>query len=165
MKKNKICLVCGPGGHFVELLRLLDAVSERNIFFVTVKTDTTKVIEKRYPTYFLRDRFESQKKFNRTMTWMMTFLYGVVIFMPSFKIYLKERPNVIITIGGDETIPICIIGKIFGSKIICIESFTRIHFPSGTGLILYPISDLFLVQWESLLQKYGKKAQYWGKVL
>jgi len=51
-----------------------------------------------------------------------------------------------------------------GIKTIFIESWTRVIQPTVTGRIVYPVSDVFLVQWGSLLSKYGKKAKYEGGI-
>ena len=53
------------------------------------------------------------------------------------------------------------IGKILGSKIIYIETFANIHTKTATGRLIYPIADLFIVQWESMLKVYPK-AVYGG---
>jgi hypothetical protein len=50
----------------------------------------------------------------------------------------------------------CCIGKIFGSKIVYIESFANIHTKSVTGKVVYLFADLFIVQWESMLKLYPK---------
>ncbi|MCK5494657.1 MAG: capsular biosynthesis protein, partial [Candidatus Omnitrophica bacterium] len=84
----------------------------------------------------------------------------------AIKILIKERPDVIISTGGGEiAVPFSYIGKLLGAKVIFIETLARITAPSGGGKLVYPVADLFLVQWESLLQKYGNKAKYWGKII
>ena len=50
----------------------------------------------------------------------------------------------------------CILGKIFGSKIIYIETFANRNKKTATGRLLYPIADLFIVQWEEMLKLYPK---------
>ena len=50
----------------------------------------------------------------------------------------------------------CLIGKIFGSKIIFIESFANSSSKSITGKIVYKFADLFIVQWENMLNIYPK---------
>jgi UDP-N-acetylglucosamine:LPS N-acetylglucosamine transferase len=165
MNKNKICLICGPGGHLDEMLCLLDAFKGSNFFFITVAATTSIDLTKIARTYYFRNRFPYGERISRIKILIFTLIYLILISLIQFRILLKERPSIIVTTGGDETIPACYIGKILGAKIICVESITRIYHPSGTGKILYPISDLFLVQWESLLKKYGKKAQYFGKVI
>ena len=55
----------------------------------------------------------------------------------------------------------CCIGKIFGSKIIYIETFANIHTKTITGKLIYTFADLFIVQWEEMLELYPK-AICWG---
>ena len=72
----------------------------------------------------------------------------------SLILYIKLRPKFIITTGTHTAVPICYIGKLFGSKIIYIETFANIETKTLAGRILYPIADLFIVQWESMLELY-----------
>ena len=46
-------------------------------------------------------------------------------------------------------------------KIIFIETFANIHTKTATGKLLYPISDLFIVQWKDMTKLY-KDAKYGG---
>lgn len=84
----------------------------------------------------------------------------------SLIVLVKERPKVVITTGAGLVVPICYLSKLlFRSKIIFIESFSRIDSPSLTGRIVFSISDLFIVQWEQLLKIYGNKAVYGGPLI
>ncbi|GAI84775.1 unnamed protein product [marine sediment metagenome] len=84
----------------------------------------------------------------------------------SFTILFKEKPDVLISTGAGVAIPACYLAKLFlGSKIVFVESFCRIKEPSLSGKFMYPISDLFLVQWPEMLEKYGDKAVYRGAVV
>ena len=68
--------------------------------------------------------------------------------------YFKLRPNVIVTTGTHTAGPMCYLGKIFGSKIIYIETFANKNTKTLSGKMVYPIADLFIVQWESMLDLY-----------
>jgi len=149
----KICLVCSHGGHLVQMMRLLDAFKEHDYFFVTYNSEVTKNLENAYLI-----KFEGWD------------LKGKILLIKSIikaiKILIKEKPDVIISTGGGEiAVPFCYVGKVLGAKVIFIETLSRITTPSRGGQLVYPIADLFLVQWESLLKKYGGKAKYWGKVI
>ena len=91
------------------------------------------------------------------------FIKLFLIFIKSIYIYIKKRPNIVITTGVLATIPICIIAKFFGGKIIFIESYAKINSPTKTGLYMYKKADLFYVQWKELL-KYYPNAKYIGGV-
>jgi len=149
----KICLVCSHGGHLTQMLKLLDAVEKHKHFLVTFKSETTSDSK---DTYFIK--FEGWDIRGKILL-LKTFLLA-------FKILYKEKPDIIITTGaGEIAVPFCYIGKLLGIKIIFIESFSRINTPSAGGKIIYPIADLFLIQWKSLFSKYGKKAKYWGQII
>lgn len=79
---------------------------------------------------------------------------------------MDENPEVVITTGAGFALPLCFLAKfVLNSKIIFIESFSRVFSPSLTGKLLYPISNLFIVQWKPLLKKYGKNVLYGGTLL
>ena len=74
----------------------------------------------------------------------------------SFFIFIKERPDYVISTGALATYPICRIAKFFNKKVIYIESYARINDLSLTGKKVYKFADLFFVQWEQLIHKYPK---------
>ena len=149
----KICLACSPGGHLTQMQRLMPAFEGRDYFFVTFKSDYSRHLERAYlidyRLGYIRER----------LTWLKT------IFI-AFRILVKERPDVVISTGGGEiAIPFCYVGKLMGAKVIFIETLARVSTRSAAGKLVYRIADLFLVQWETLLKEYGRKAQYWGSVV
>jgi beta-1,4-N-acetylglucosaminyltransferase len=148
----KICLVCSKGGHLEQMVQLLDAFNGHDIFIVTHKSDIDSDIR----SYFVRS---SKGKIVSRITMLYTFVEAI-------KILLKECPDIIVSTGsGVIAVPFCYMGKILGMKILYIESLARIKTPSAGGKFVYPIADLFLVQWQSLLKAYGKKAKYWGNII
>ena len=137
----------------VQMMRLLDAFEGHDCFFVTYNSEATNNLEN---AYFIK--FEG--------TGLKVKIMLIKTILKAFKILTKEKPDVIISTGGGEiAVPFCYVGKILGAKVIFIETLSRITTLSGGGRLVYPIADLFLVQWESLLKKYGAKAKYWGKVI
>jgi UDP-N-acetylglucosamine:LPS N-acetylglucosamine transferase len=149
----KICLTFSPGGHFSEMRKIMDAFKGHDIIYVTIKAKSTGNL----PTiYYLKDTAGPNR--------VSMFANMVVVAIQSLKILYKEKPDVIISSGADVTIPMCYLGKLFGKKILFIESLCRVNDLSYSGKIVYPIADLFLVQWERLTKKYSK-AKYWGTVI
>jgi len=131
----------------------MPAFEGKEYFFVTHKSEYSQHLERayfiEYKEGYIRER----------ITWLKTIFIAL-------RILLKERPDVVISTGGGEiAVPFCYVAKLLGAKVILIETLTRITTKSAAGKLIYPIADLFLVQWEPLLKKYGKKAQYWGKVI
>ena len=57
----------------------------------------------------------------------------------------------------------CYIGKLFGKKVIFIESFGKRTSPTLSGRLVYPIASIFIVQWKTML-KFYPKAKYFGGI-
>ena len=149
----KICLACSPGGHLTQMQRLMPAFEGKDYFFVTYKSEYSQHLER---AYFIEYKVGYLKE---RITWLKTIFIAL-------RILLKERPDVLISTGGGEiAIPFCYVGKLLGAKVIFIETLARVTTRSAAGKLIYPLADLFLVQWETLLKKYGKKAQCWGSVI
>ncbi len=80
----------------------------------------------------------------------------------AIKVLKKERPDLIISSGAAVAVPFFYIGKLFGAKTVYIEVFDRIDKPTLTGKLVYPITDLFVVQWEEMKQVYPKAVNSGG---
>lgn len=143
----KIGLICSHGGHLTELSYLMEAFEGNDIFFVTYDSDRTK---------YLKNRSYLFKNFGEHKIRVLTSLPKMI------NVFVKEKPDLLVSNGAEIAIPFFYIAKVFGIKTIFIECYTRIENPTWTGRIVYPISDLFLVLWPEMLQKYGDKAKYWG---
>ena len=144
----KICLVCSHGGHLSEILRLGEAFEGHETFFITYDSVRTRALQHRYLL----------KNIGRNPLMMARAAFSI------FKILWAERPRLIVSTGSEIAIPAFYIAKLLRIKTIFVETWTRVLEPTGTGRIVYPVSDIFLVQWERLLAKYGKKARYEGGI-
>jgi UDP-N-acetylglucosamine:LPS N-acetylglucosamine transferase len=81
-------------------------------------------------------------------------------------IFVRERPRILFSTGAEIAIPSFYIGKfVFHTRLIYLECSAQVYNPSLTGRWVYPISDLFLVQWEPLLTQYGSRAKYVGGLI
>jgi beta-1,4-N-acetylglucosaminyltransferase len=162
----KILLEAGPGGHLVEMSRIWPALTEHDLILVTnpVAVETTAALRERFPfrTVLIPHRFADFKG-NVFADYAMSFLVDILgnsLFLA--RLFHRERPGAVITTGAATTIVSSLMARISGARFIFIESPARIWSPSLNGRMAYWMADLFLVQWESLLPRYGKKAQYWG---
>lgn len=145
MKKKKICLISSSGGHFEQLLMLRNLKKKYNLFIVTEKTKYNKRDKK--INYYITQVNRKEPLF--------IFKMGI-IFFKSFYIFIKERPDVIISTGVLSAIPMLFIGHFLHRKVIYIESFAKVSSPTMTGNLIYKkhIADQFYVQWESMLEFY-----------
>lgn len=149
-REKKVCLACSAGGHLTELLQLREAWQGRPCFFVSDKRLNAVDLGKREKVFFVACPRRNP-------------LLLLVNFFQSLTVFLKERPDVVISTGADTAIATCLIAKAFGKRVVFIESFCRVREPSLSGKIMYTTADLFLVQWpENKL--FFPKAVYAGSV-
>lgn len=157
----KICLECAEGGHLDEMLAVLPAFSSHEIFFVTTKAHSSLALADKYKVYFVRRERNVRTK---PGVYFFELFYMLKLFVMVPFILLHEKPQAVVSTGGGATIPLYCWGKLLDIVTIYISSLTRTEELSGTGKIVYPLADVFLVQWETLCEKYPK-SKYWGKVI
>lgn len=150
----KICLVSSCGGHFMELIQLIPAVKEYDFYILTEKNIASKSILEKYRHHYL---IQQERK---GIMFIFKFSWNII---KSLCIFLKERPNIIISTGAGASYPTCKIANLFGKKVIYIESFAKINDKSKTGELVYKFADKFYVQWPEMLKVYPK-AEYHGTV-
>ena len=136
-KKIKICFAASSGGHFEQLLMLKPLMEKYESFVITEET-TYKVQINNEKTYYLKQVNRKEKSFLPRM---------VVNSLESFRIFLKEQPDAVICTGVLAVLPVCLIAKIAGKKLIYIESFAKVTSPTLSGKLLYRFADQFYVQW------------------
>ena len=152
-KKIKICFAASSGGHYEQLMMLKPLMDKYDSFVITEKTDySAKVKGKK--NYYINQVNRREKNF----IWQM-----IMNTLKSIDIYRKEKPDVVICTGVLAMIPICLISKLRGKKLIYIESFAKVTSPTETGKLLYRFADRFYVQWEPMLRFYPK-AIYLGGI-
>jgi UDP-N-acetylglucosamine:LPS N-acetylglucosamine transferase len=149
----KICITCSAGGHLVEALQILPILKKQDIFFFTFIAPHLEKTLKKFRVYYVENPVRNP-------------VLLIKLFLKSLFILFKEKPDVIISTGANVTVFVSILGKaFFKSKLIYVECAAQVFKPSLTGRILYYFSDLFFVQWKSLLKCYGKKAIYGGLLI
>ena len=150
---KKICFAASSGGHFEQIMMLEPLMEKYDSFIVTEKTDYQTNVGNRRVYYLKQVNRKEKECFCRMAANIWT----------SCKIFFKEKPDVVISTGVLACIPICLLAKLYGKKLIYIESFAKICSPTETGKLLYKVADRFYVQWESMLEIYPK-AIYIGSI-
>lgn len=143
---KKICFIASSGGHFEQLMMLKPIMDKYDSFIVTEKTNYL-VEENNNKIYYLKQVNRNEK------TFILKMIFNSI---NSLKIFIKEKPEVIISTGALATVPMCIFSKIFRKKIIFIESFAKLNSPTLTGKLIYKFADQFYVQWEEMIKVYPK---------
>ena len=152
MKKIKICFTASSGGHYEQLMMLKPLMEKYDSFIVTEKTLYNATVEGK-KTYYLMQVNRKEKLF---------FFYMIINMFKSIGIFLKERPNVVISTGVLSTIPLCLLAKLFRKKFIFIESFAKVTSATVTGKLMYKFADQLYVQWESMKEVYPKSIYLGG---
>ncbi len=178
--KKAIMIVLGSGGHTGELLMMLkklDLNKFSNIYFISSHNDIRSegkalevlnlkngnmILENVHFMKIYRSRNVGQSFFSSIFTTIYAFFHSVYII-------LYSRPNLIVTNGPGVSLPLVYIGYIFRKlkllaefKILFIESFCRTQSVSLAGKLIQPVSDRFIVLWESLK---SSKREYLGKII
>ena len=155
--KHKVLFISSTGGHLNELLQLKALFDDTDFHLITEKTKSNMKLKEQYPG---RVDYLVYGSKDHLLAYCFKFPYNI---LKSFCFWLKLRPEFIVSTGAHTAVPMCYIGKLFGSKIIYLETFANIKTKSLSEKLVYPIADLFLVQWESMLECYPK-AVYVGGV-
>jgi len=130
-----------------ELQELKAAWNSHDIFFITYLSQREELA-----------RSYSYKNLTKYPLSVFSFFFSVM------RVLQRERPNWVISDGAEIAIPVIAAAKLLRIRTIFIESACRVSTPSFTGRIVYPLVDVFFVQWPGLLASYGSKARYEGGV-
>ncbi len=154
---KKVLFISSTGGHLEELMQLKPLFEKYDSYIITEKDKANETLKEIYgkKLYFLP--YGTRAKL---FTYIFKYLY---LCIKTVILYFKIRPKVIVTTGTHTAGPMCILGKIFRSKVIYIETFANTNKKTATGRIIYKIADLFIVQWEEMLKLYPK-AVYGGSI-
>lgn len=152
---KKVMFISSTGGHLSELLQLRRIFQLYDYHIVTERTKSNMSLEDKYP-----GRVSFLKYGNKHNIIPYLIIFPMNIFR-CLALYLKYKPDFVVTTGAHTCVPMCYVAKLFKKKIIYIETFANRTTKTLTGKLIYPIADLFIVQWEDMLQLYPK-AVYGG---
>ncbi len=155
---KKVLFISSTGGHLDELLQLKSMFNNYDYHIITEKQKSNLSLKDKYPKRVSFLLYGSYTTLLNKLLYPFRLVFNTI---KSFLLYIKIRPKYIITTGAHTAGPMCLIGHIFGSKIIFIETFANSTSKSKTGKIVYKFADLFIVQWKSMLKLYPK-ATYGG---
>lgn len=148
----KIGLISSRGGHLFQTFQLKSWWECYNRFWITFPgkdVDSMLKKEKIHYAYYPESR---------------NMVNAVKNFFLGLKILKKERPDVLFSCGAGIAPPIFLAGKLLGCKLIFMEPYDFIAYPSLSGRLVAPIVDKLLVQHKSQ-KKFFKKAEFWGATI
>lgn len=145
---KKVLFISSTGGHLSEMMQLKKMFKDYDYHIITEKTKSNISMKNKYKD---RINFLVYGTKDHMLTYPFKLIYNC---FKSLFLYFRIHPDYIITTGAHTAGPMCLIGKIFGSKVIYIETFANINTKTITGRLLYPVADRFIVQWPSMTKIY-----------
>ena len=155
MENKKLLFISSTGGHLSELMQLKILFKKYNYYIVTEKTKSDESLKTDYKNKISFLAYGTKKN---PFTYFFIYFFNII---KSLTIFLKQRPDIVITTGTHTAVPMCYIAKIFKKKVIYIETFANRSSKTLAGKVVYPIADVFVVQWPEMVKLYPK-AEYWG---
>ena len=145
---KKVMFISSTGGHLTELLQLKPLFEKCEYTIVTEKTKSNQNLIDQYPDHVYYLAYGTKQ---HLFKYLFIFAHNIIV---SFFIFLKVKPDVIVTTGTHTAVPMCYIAHFLKKKVVFIETFANSKTPTQAGRLVYPIADLFVVQWESMLEHY-----------
>jgi UDP-N-acetylglucosamine:LPS N-acetylglucosamine transferase len=128
-------LVCNPGGHLMQMFALKGAWEDLPHVWVTLRSADTEALLLGEPTVFAHGpTSRSVKNMLRNLRFAVAVLR-------------RHHPDVLLSTGGGLSVPLFMVGKLTGARLIYVESLTRVDRPSLSGMLVYFFVDRFFVQW------------------
>ncbi len=134
------------GGHTSLALASMKKIKGKK-FFVTLKNDGMS--QERIEALCLRyiTVVEPRRLGESLLNPVVWFRFLANVFQ-SIKILVREKPDVVVSTGPNPSIPISMLAKLVGKKLINVEAVDRIIKPSLTARILSFFADETWVHWE-----------------
>jgi beta-1,4-N-acetylglucosaminyltransferase len=145
-----VLLVCSTGGHLLQLHLLRGAWTEFRTVWVTFdKSDARSLLAGETVVY-------AHGPTNRNVP---NLLRNLVL---AFRVIRRTRPRVVVSTGAGLAVPFAWVGRLFGARVVFVESVTRITRPSLSLRLIRPVVDRTYAQWPDLAARLG--ARYAGSV-
>lgn len=150
----KYCFVASAGGHLSELLTLLsfDSFLDKSSIFIS----TSGAVQTKLNKYGLPRIVVETNRQHPFKTLISAYM--------CLKIIHHYKPKYVISTGAAVGCLCCFWGKLFGAKVIWIDSIANIKKLSLSGRMIRPFADLILSQWPEVAKKYPK-VEYAGELI
>jgi UDP-N-acetylglucosamine:LPS N-acetylglucosamine transferase len=148
---TRVLLVASSGGHLLQLAQLRERWPREERVWVTFRTpDAQSLLADEHVRF-------AHHPTNRNLPNLLRNL------LLAFRLVRMLRPRAIVSTGAGVAVPFCYVGRLFGARVVFIESFSRTTRPSLTARLVYPIATDFFVQWPGVLP-YFRRARYEGQL-
>ncbi len=74
----------------------------------------------------------------------------------AWRVLRRERPDIVVSTGAGVALPFFVLARLLRIKTVYVEAYERVDSASLTGRLCYPLSHLFVLQWEEQRKLYPK---------
>jgi UDP-N-acetylglucosamine--N-acetylmuramyl-(pentapeptide) pyrophosphoryl-undecaprenol N-acetylglucosamine transferase len=74
----------------------------------------------------------------------------------ALRLVLRDQPRVVVTSGAGATVPFCVLARLFGARVVFVETMARVTGPSSSGKVLSRLASRVLVQWAEVAEFYPR---------
>jgi UDP-N-acetylglucosamine--N-acetylmuramyl-(pentapeptide) pyrophosphoryl-undecaprenol N-acetylglucosamine transferase len=139
---KRVHLVASSGGHLELLTAITPAVHDRERIWVTPESNRADALRAQ------GDRVEHIPFYGRSP------YKALSATVHALRLVLRERPDVIVTSGAGPVVPFCLASRLFGARLIFIETMARVQNASITGGLLSRFASDVMVQWPEMTSVY-----------
>jgi beta-1,4-N-acetylglucosaminyltransferase len=140
----KVMLVCSSGGHLAQLYRLKPWWQKHDRRWVTFrKPDSLSVLRGERVAWAHHPTTRNVPNMIRNL--------GL-----AWRLLRRFRPHVLVSNGAGVAFPFFVAARLLGIDTVYMEVYDRIDSPTLTGRLCYPLSDLFLLQWNEQKRFYAR---------
>ncbi len=149
-RRQRVLLVCSPGGHLQQMLALKPAWESFDTSWVTLAgSDVEHILRNQDVVLAHGPTNRSLRKLARNV-------------LLAARVLLRERPDAILSTGAAIAVPFFLLGRIVGARLVYVESLTRTEGLSLSGRLVAPLAHEQFVQWPGAVRG---RARYVGSIL
>lgn len=147
-----VLLVCSAGGHLLQLFLLRTAWATcRPVWVTHDKEDARSLLAGEEVVY----------AHGPTTRNIPNLIRNLIL---AWRVIRERRPEFIVSTGAGVAVPFAWIGRVLGSRVVYIESLTRLERPSLSCRLIRPVASRTYVQWPDLARSLAGSV-YVGSVL
>lgn len=140
----RVLLVCSSGGHLDHLDRLRHWWERQDRMWVTFPgADSESLLHGEAVAW----------AYHPTTRNIPNLLRNLVLARRTLRSY---RPDVVVSTGAGVALPFFLLARLSGTETVYLEVYDRIDSPTLTGRLCYPLSRLFLLQWQEQRRFYPR---------
>lgn len=139
----RIALCASGGGHVRQLLDLEDVWRPHDAFFVSEDLALGRSIAEQHRTFFVAHYALGQARLGNPFRMLYAALRNLV---QSFLVIFRERPDVVLTTGAGSMFFVLLFARLWGAKIVLVDSFARFRAPSAFARIAGPLAHVRVSQ-------------------